>query len=264
LQNNEQVKVTTQAQSEVVGQQNSHLETEQSVKNEPSQVKDINSQLESITDQKVSAENQQPKENGEETLSGENSSGQNFSQVMTSLNEDKSVQQPVNEVDGGRFELENKFDDAVSEKLQATIANSVKEGQNQVTVRLDPPELGKVTIQLRQEDGQITGSLEFSKAETKSQVQQLLPQVINNLQNSGIAVKKLDVIQTSVDNSNTYQQYRDGFADQQAYEQRQFNQNGSYGSFSSGYDWVTGQSSYSSESIYSDSYIEDDAVNILV
>lgn len=151
--------------------------------------------------------------------------------------------------------------DKVGEQLQASISNSVRQGESEVTVRLNPPELGQVVIKLQHQNGQINGSLEFSKAETKVEAQQLMPQLVRNLQDSGIAVKKLDVVQTQVDNSGQ-QQLRENVAGDGLAYQQQFSQ-GQADSYGFGYDWTSAES-YSEGGTLSESYIGDQAVNILV
>jgi len=70
-----------------------------------------------------------------------------------------------------------------------------REGQDQqITIRLNPPELGKVFIKFDEQDSQIIGLLEVSKPQTRIEIQQVLPQIIQNLQNSGIHIKRLEVV----------------------------------------------------------------------
>ncbi len=158
--------------------------------------------------------------------------------------------------------------DKVGEQLQASISNSVRQGESEVTVRLNPPELGRVVIKLQQQDGQVTGLLEFSKAEIKAEVQQLLPQLVRNLQDAGITVRKLDVVQAQVDNSGQQQSREHVAGDGTAYQQ-QFAQ-GQSNNYGLGYDWLSAEGVYagleslSQTSEESPSYISDQAVNILV
>jgi len=161
---------------------------------------------------------------------------------------------------------QNLFDkevfDKVGEQLQSSISNSVRQGDSEVTVRLNPPELGQVVIKLQQQNGQVTGSLEFSKAETKDEVQQLMPQLVRNLQDSGIVVKKLDVVQTHIDNSGQ-QQFREHVAGDGLAYQQQFGQ-GQSDNYGLGYDWMSTEPVYAGIESLSESYIGDQAVNILV
>lgn len=152
--------------------------------------------------------------------------------------------------------------DKVGEQLQASISNSVRQGESEVTVRLNPPELGRVLIRLQQQDGQITGVLEFSKAETRAEAQQLVPQLVRNLQDAGIAVKRLDLVQTQIDNSGQ-QQFREHVAQEGMAYQQQFSR-GQPGNIGLGYDWVSGEPVYSGAELLSESFISDQGVNVLV
>jgi flagellar hook-length control protein FliK len=152
--------------------------------------------------------------------------------------------------------------DKVGEQLQASISHSVRQGESEITVRLNPPELGQVVIKLQQQNGQVTGSLEFSRAETRVEVQQLMPQLVRNLQDSGIVVRKLDVVQTQIDNSGQ-QQFREHVAGDGPAYQQQFAQ-GRTDSYGLGYDWMSAEPIYAGIESLNESYIGDQAVNILV
>jgi len=88
------------------------------------------------------------------------------------------------------------FSDAssdVAKQILESIYSSFSTDSKQITIRLNPPELGKVFIRFRQEDTSITGLLEVDKTQTKYQIEQALPQIIQNLQDSGIQIKRLEV-----------------------------------------------------------------------
>ncbi|MBN1796415.1 MAG: flagellar hook-length control protein FliK [Sedimentisphaerales bacterium] len=198
-------------------------------------------------------------DSGNDLLSTANEGGQ----IFAAANEQKPANTVMQNFENNNGDFTAQFGKAVSEQIQASISNSVKQGENKITINLNPPELGRVSIKLQEENGQITGLLEFSKPETKSEVQQLLPQLVKSLQDSGVAVKKLDVVQTSIDNSTTYQQYRDNAAGEGAFNQQQFGQNQT-GNIGSGYDWVTGKSDYTGDDYFAESYINDETMNVLV
>ncbi|MHC4425255.1 MAG: flagellar hook-length control protein FliK [Planctomycetota bacterium] len=71
---------------------------------------------------------------------------------------------------------------------------SQQTGDKQITVHLHPPELGKVFIKFQEQDAQITGILEVSKTQTRLEIEQALPQITRNLADSGIQVKRLEVV----------------------------------------------------------------------
>jgi flagellar hook-length control protein FliK len=64
----------------------------------------------------------------------------------------------------------------------------------QITVRLNPPELGRVFIKLQEHDSGLTGILEVSKPQTRFEIEHALPEIIRNLADCGIQVKRFDVV----------------------------------------------------------------------
>ena len=94
----------------------------------------------------------------------------------------------------------NTSPSSVSAEIGKQILESIhsslsQQGQDQqITIRLNPPELGKVFIKFDERDSQIIGLLEVSKPQTRIEIQQALPQIIQNLQDSGIHIKRLEVV----------------------------------------------------------------------
>jgi flagellar hook-length control protein FliK len=84
----------------------------------------------------------------------------------------------------------------IGKQILESIQSSVSQqgAERQITVRLNPPELGKVSITFRQQDGELTGLMEVSKAQTRFEIEQTLPQIIRNLADSGIHIKRLEVM----------------------------------------------------------------------
>jgi flagellar hook-length control protein FliK len=95
---------------------------------------------------------------------------------------------------------------SVSKQIQESIHSSLRQDEQQITIRLNPPELGRVSIQFREQDGQLVGLLEVSKAQTRAEIQQALPQIIQNLADSGVQVKRLEVLLT---NQQEQQDFKD-------------------------------------------------------
>ena len=109
----------------------------------------------------------------------------------------------------------------ISAQIQTSILqSSLRLGEGQITIRLNPPELGKVFIKFQEQQDQITGLLEVSKIQTRAQIQQALPQIIRNLADSGIQIKRLEVVlvETNQQEQHSFrdQSLNDGFSEQQA------------------------------------------------
>ena len=107
---------------------------------------------------------------------------------------------------------------SITEQILESIQSpsSQQAGTQQITIRLNPPELGKVFIKFEEQENQITGLLEVSKAQTRYEVEQALPQIIQSLADSGIQVKRLEVMLT---NQNEQQSYRDELLQDGSFQQ---------------------------------------------
>jgi flagellar hook-length control protein FliK len=79
------------------------------------------------------------------------------------------------------------------EQVLSSIRGAVESGSHQLTVELDPPELGKVTIRLEQHGGGLVGVLEVDRRSTAGELEKALPQIVHNLSDSGVQVRRLEV-----------------------------------------------------------------------
>jgi flagellar hook-length control protein FliK len=95
-------------------------------------------------------------------------------------------------------------DPGVGEQIQESIHNSFRTGSRQIVIRLNPPELGRVAIKFTEQSDEITGLLQVDKPQTRYQLQQALPEIIQNLQSSGITIKRIDVVLTSQQEQQTF------------------------------------------------------------
>ena len=80
------------------------------------------------------------------------------------------------------------------EQIMESIRGSLQQGDKYITIRLHPPELGKVVIRFQQQEDQITGFLEASKAQTRYEIEQALPRIIQTLRDSGVQINRLEVL----------------------------------------------------------------------
>ena len=93
-------------------------------------------------------------------------------------------------VDPGAVQAESS---KVLEQVQESFSASVRQGGQEITIRLNPPELGSVRISIKEQGEHISGMLEVSEMQTRAEIQQNLPTILRNLQDMGIQVKRLDV-----------------------------------------------------------------------
>ncbi len=131
------------------------------------------------------------------------SSNSDLEQILSHSNPQTTVtEQSTNSAEGAKsFNLPGQTSPSetsadIGKQILDSIHSSLpQKGQDQqITIRLNPPELGKVFIKFQEQNDQITGLLEVSKAQTRIEIQQALPQIIRTLQDSGIQIKRLEVV----------------------------------------------------------------------
>jgi flagellar hook-length control protein FliK len=152
----------------------------------------------------------------------------------------------------------------VGEQLFTQIQNSVQQNQQQITIRLNPPELGRVVIKFTEQNNQITGLLEVSRPQTRYEIEQALPELLKNLADSGIQIKNFDVL---VKDQPQNDFYRDAFA-QTGYGDRSSQQNfaeGDAGNFHTpDQPSNTNVAGYQTASVSQQSVITDNSINVLI
>jgi flagellar hook-length control protein FliK len=67
------------------------------------------------------------------------------------------------------------------------------QGDGQVLIRLQPPELGTVVVRFREQGERLDGTLQVERADTRREIEQALPEVVRSLQEAGIGIRRLDV-----------------------------------------------------------------------
>lgn len=82
----------------------------------------------------------------------------------------------------------------VGQQILDSIHASIARADRQVQIRLDPPELGTVTVRITEQGDQIQGILQVSRDDTRREIEQALPQVLKGLQDAGIQVRRLEVV----------------------------------------------------------------------
>jgi len=75
-------------------------------------------------------------------------------------------------------------------------------GRNsRIEVRLSPPELGKIVISIRKQGDTIEGVLAVERPETRRALEDAAAQVVRNLAESGVNVRRIQVVQTGHETS---------------------------------------------------------------
>jgi hypothetical protein len=155
----------------------------------------------------------------------------------------------------------------IGKQILESVQRSVSQQgiDQQITVRLNPPELGKVLIKFQQHDTELTGLMEVSKTQTRFEIEQALPQIIRNLADSGIQIKRLEVTlsneQSSGQGSPGNQSLQSGGSHQQ------YGNSGTSGNDIDIYEsneWLAGNNSYDNLSELQEALITDSSINLLM
>ncbi len=156
----------------------------------------------------------------------------------------------------------------IGKQILESIHSSISQQgtERQITIRLNPPELGKVSITFRQQDAELTGLMEVSKAQTRFEIEQTLPQIIRNLADSGIQIKRLEVML-----SNEQQPGQGALGNlslQNGGAQQQYSANqgpsGNDSALSQSNEWLSNNNSYENLSELQGTLIADGSINLLI
>jgi len=143
---------------------------------------------------------------------------------------------------------------------------SRQRGDRQITVRLNPPELGKVFIRFREQDAQITGVLEVSRTQTRLEIEQALPEIIRNLANCGIQMKRFEVMLSDGEQSGQEALKDQSLPNGGTPQQNSANPGtGRNDPDTDGIgEWSTDPNSYQNISAWQEAFITDGSINILM
>ena len=139
----------------------------------------------------------------------------------------------------------------------AAAAASYKIGQK-ITVNLNPPELGKISIKFEKNGDEVIGRIEVEKSQTKNQIDLNLPQIVQNLQDSGVQIKRFEVVLQEQPLGN--QQEFAGHTQHDWEERQHFGSEKNYSDIPTVFS-ANDQFSYAAPG---DAYFSDKSVNILV
>jgi flagellar hook-length control protein FliK len=112
---------------------------------------------------------------------------------------------------------------SLGEQVSEQIRTSIRQGDQQITIRLNPPELGKVLIRFQEQNDQITGLLEVSRVQTRYEIEQALPQIIRTLHDAGVQVRRLEVVLADQAEHQNFKEQSQMLQDG-SFQERTFNQ----------------------------------------
>ncbi|MHC4464515.1 MAG: flagellar hook-length control protein FliK, partial [Planctomycetota bacterium] len=194
----------------------------------------------------------------------DNNSNPDFEQISSTNN----TQLPVMEQSFASSQVPKTTDSVPTNDISASVAGQIEEhihsslrnGDQQITIRLYPPELGKVFVRFQEQDDQIIGLLEVSKTQTRYEIEQVLPQVIRDLQDSGVQVKRLEVVLTD---QSEQQAYKDQSLPDGSFQPRSFSE-GKHSDNRAVNDWLADDSGYAGLNEPQEVLITDNGINMLM
>ncbi len=209
---------------------------------------------------------------GRGNATSNNSSNSNFEQILSHNN----PQTPVTEQSPTSAEAPKTADlpeQTSSSDVSAGIGKQILESihsslsqqseNQQIIVRLNPPELGKVFIKFQEQDAQITGLLEVSKTQTRYEIEQALPQIIRDLADCGIQIKRLEVLLSDWEESE--QQALKDQSPQNGWAQQQDSANPGAGANNTpANEWLTNDNSYTELHELKETFVSDHSINMLI
>jgi flagellar hook-length control protein FliK len=212
----------------------------------------------------------QTKDRGDST--SDNNSNSNFEQILSQNN----PQTPITEQSPASAEAlktanlpeqtsSSDVSAGIGKQILESIHNSLsQQGENQqITVRLNPPELGKVFIKFQEQDAQITGLLEVNKAQTRYEIEQALPQIIRDLADCGIVIKRIEVLLS--DGQESEQQALKDQSPQNGWTQQQDSANPGAGANNTpANEWLTNDNIYTGLHELQEMFVSDHSINMLI
>ena len=212
----------------------------------------------------------QTKDRGNST--SDNSSNSNFEQILSHNNPQTPItEQSPTSADAPKtanLPAQTSSSDVsagIGKQILESIHSSLsQQGKNQqIIVRLNPPELGKVFIKFQEQDAQITGLLEVSKAQTRYEIEQALPQIIRDLADCGIQIKRLEVLLS--DGKESEQQALKDQSPQNGWAQQQDSANPGAGANNTpANEWLTNDNSYTELYEHQEMFVSDHSINMLI
>jgi len=215
----------------------------------------------------------QTKDRGNST--SDKSTSQGFEQILSHNNSQTIITEQTpstaKNTTAANLTSQNSFRDVsadIGKQILESVQRSISQQgvDRQITVRLNPPELGKVLIKFQQHNSELTGLMEVSKTQTRFEIEQTLPQIIRNLADSGIHIKRLEVTLSNE------QQPGQGTSGNQSLQnggsQQQYSGNpGTSGNdmdVQEGNEWLASNNSYEGLSELQETLITDSSINLLI
>lgn len=152
---------------------------------------------------------------------------------------------------------------SIAQQLQYNIQSSLNTNNNEIVIQLNPPELGKVEVKFTEDHTGLNGVLSVDKPLTKYEIQQSLPEIISNLRESGVDIKKIEVVLANQQEQQTMQDNHS--AGQNSWSWQQNASSGQHHNSTNIYNqWTFTDTENYSRYSSPDIHYSEDSVNMLV
>ncbi|MGD0077652.1 MAG: flagellar hook-length control protein FliK, partial [Sedimentisphaerales bacterium] len=98
---------------------------------------------------------------------------------------------------------------AVREQISQSVTAASQQVNRQITIQLNPPELGKISVKFTQTGSELTGLLEASNPQTRAEIHQQIPEILRSLEQAGVTVKRIDVTLSDLPGRSNPDSHRD-------------------------------------------------------
>jgi flagellar hook-length control protein FliK len=98
---------------------------------------------------------------------------------------------------------------AIREQISQSVTAAAQQLNRQITIQLNPPELGKVSVKFSQAGSELTGLIEASNPRTRADINQQIPEILRSLEQAGVSVKRIDVTLSDLPGRSNHDSHRD-------------------------------------------------------
>jgi hypothetical protein len=152
---------------------------------------------------------------------------------------------------------------SIASQIQYNVQSSLNAGSNEIVIQLNPPELGRVEVKFTEDSAGLTGVLSVDKPMTKYEIQQSLPEIIQNLKEGGVDIKKIEVVLANQQEQQSMHDNPSAGQNNWSWQQNSPNQHNSTGTniYS---QWNPAETSSYNPYSSPDMHYSEDSVNMLV
>jgi flagellar hook-length control protein FliK len=98
---------------------------------------------------------------------------------------------------------------ALREQISQSVNAAAQQLNRQISIQLNPPELGSVSVKFSQTGSELGGLIEASNPRTRAEIFQQIPEILRSLELAGVTVKRIDVTLSDLPGRSSHDSQRD-------------------------------------------------------